>query len=184
MSRLPVRPDRFAAISALLLVALLPAGARASEPWDGPAFAGDPKAMVRAAQAVPGEEGEAVVVLLLEAFYRYDEAGRETFSQRIVYRIVGPGAHESWSAVEERWSPWHQARPELRARVITPDGAVHLLDPAVLTENGEAQEAPDMFEDGRVLRGPLPAVRPGAVVEQEVTVRETAPFFDRGVVRY
>ncbi|HSF39241.1 MAG TPA: DUF3857 domain-containing protein, partial [Thermoanaerobaculia bacterium] len=184
MSRLPVRPDRFAAISALLLVALLPAGARASEPWDGPAFAADPKAMVRAAQAVPGEEGEAVVVLLLEAFYRYDEAGRETFSQRIVYRIVAPGAHESWSAVEERWSPWHQARPELHARVITPDGAVHLLDPAVLTENGEAQEAPDMFEDGRVLRGPLPAVRPGAVVEQEVTVRETAPFFDRGVVRY
>ena len=184
MSRLPVRPDRFAAISALLLVALLPAGARASEPWDGPAFAGDPKAMVRAAQAVPGEEGEAVVVLLLEANYRYDEAGRETFTQRIVYRIVAPGAHESWSAVEERWSPWHQSRPELHARVITPDGAVHLLDPAVLTENGEAQEAPDMFEDGRVLRGPLPAVRPGAVVEQEVTVRETAPFFDRGVVRY
>ena len=30
-----------------------------------------------------------------------------------------------------------------------------------------------MFEDGRVLRAPLPATGPGAVVEQEVTVRET-----------
>src|SRR5260370_19060425 len=39
-----------------------------------------------------------------------------------------------------------------------------------------------MFGDGRVLRGPLPATGPGAVVEQEVTVRDTAPFFDSGVV--
>ena len=40
-----------------------------------------------------------------------------------------------------------------------------------------------MFEDGRVLRAPLPAIRPGAVVEQQVTVRDTSPFFDGGVVR-
>lgn len=185
MSRPSRRSDRFAVLSSLLLAAaLLPAASRAAEPWEGRAFAADPAAVLRAAQAVPGTEGEAVVVLFLDASYSYDSAGRETFSQRIVYRIVGQGAHESWSAVEERWSPWHQARPELRARVITPDGAVHLLDPAVLSENGEAQEAPDMFEDGRVLRGPLPAVRPGAVVEQEVKIRDTAPFFDRGVVRY
>src|SRR5260370_16140275 len=39
-----------------------------------------------------------------------------------------------------------------------------------------------MFGDGRVLRGPLPATGPGAVVEQEVTVRDTAPFFDAGIV--
>ncbi|HEV3076807.1 MAG TPA: DUF3857 domain-containing protein, partial [Thermoanaerobaculia bacterium] len=41
---------------------------------------------------------------------------------------------------------------------------------------------PDMFGDGRVLRGPLPATGPGVVVEQEVTVRDTAPFFDSGIV--
>jgi tetratricopeptide (TPR) repeat protein len=41
-----------------------------------------------------------------------------------------------------------------------------------------------MFEDGRVLRAPLPATGAGAVVEELVTVRETAPFFDGGTVDY
>src|SRR5260370_20252757 len=39
-----------------------------------------------------------------------------------------------------------------------------------------------MFGEGGGLRGPLPATGPGAGVEQEVTVRDTAPFFDSGVV--
>ncbi len=139
--------------------------------------------MARAAARIQGEEGDDVVVLLMEASYSFDEAGRETYSQRLVYRILTAGAHESWSTVEEGWEPWHQARPEIRARVITPDGAEHLLDPATIAENSATRDAADMFEDGRVLRAPLPATRAGAVVEQQVTVRDTAPFFDGGVVR-
>jgi Domain of Unknown Function with PDB structure (DUF3857)/Transglutaminase-like superfamily len=168
-----------------LAVALLPAGlaAPAPEPWNAPAFSADPATLVRVASAVPGGQGEGVAVLLLESTYRYDEAGRETFIQRIVYRILSAAAHPSWSAVEERWSPWHQVRPEIRARVLTPDGAEHGLDPAAITEKASARETPDLFEEGRVLRAPLPAIRPGAVVEQEVTIREKVPFFDRGVVR-
>jgi transglutaminase-like putative cysteine protease/Flp pilus assembly protein TadD len=125
-----------------------------------------------------------VVVLLSEASYSFDAAGRETYTQRLVYKILTAGAHESWSTVEEGWAPWHQSRPEIRARVITPDGAEHLIDPATLTENAETSDSPDMFEDGRVLRAPLPATRPGAVVEQQVTVRDQSPFFDGGVVRF
>jgi len=192
MSRTPRR--RFPALASCLLLAgfLLPwnghaappPAARAAEPWDAAPFTADPAAIASAAAKVQGENGEEVVVLLAEASYSYDEAGRETYVQRLVYRILTPGAHESWSTVEEGWSPWHQARPEIRARVITPDGAEHALDPATVAENGRAPGAPDMFEDGRVLRGPLPATRPGAVVEQQVTVRDTAPFFDAGIVRF
>ena len=40
----------------------------------------------RAAAKVEGEEGDDVVVLLMEASYSFDEAGRETYSQRLVYR--------------------------------------------------------------------------------------------------
>lgn len=186
MFRNPFGPRKRLVLLLLLAAALLPhaLGARPAEPWEGPAFTADPGALLQAAAAVEGDEGESVVILLLDATYSFDAAGRETFTQRMVYRFLKAGAHESWSAVEESWAPWHQARPEVRARVITPDGAVHHLDPAVLTENATAQEAPDMFEDGRVLRGPLPATRPGAVVEQEMTVRDTAPFFAGGVVRY
>ena len=176
-----------AVLSSLLLLCFLtshPASPESTEPWDGAAFTAEPAAIARAAAKVEGEAGDDVVVLLAEASYSYDEAGRETFVQRFVYLIRTPGAHESWSTVQEAWAPWHQARPEVRARVITPDGAEHHLDPATITENAIAEEAPDMFEDGRVLRAPLPATRPGAVVEQQVTLRDTAPFFDGGVVRF
>ena len=166
-----------------LALASLPLLAGPAAPWEGAAFTGDPAAVARAAARIQGEEGDDVVVLLMEASYSFDEAGRETYSQRLVYRILTAGAHESWSTVEEGWEPWHQARPEIRARVITPDGAEHLLDPATIAENSATRDAPDMFEDGRILRAPLPATRVGAVVEQQVIVRDTAPFFDGGVMR-
>jgi len=157
--------------------------AAAAEPWDGPAFAATPADIVRASAGVTtGAEG--VTVLLSETRYAYDAAGRETYTQRLVYKIGSATAHESWSAVEEAWSPWRQETPRLRARVITPDGAEHLLDPATIAENGEAATSPDMFEDGRVLRAPLPAICPGAVVEQEVVVREKNPFWAAGVAHY
>lgn len=187
---MPVKlhPRRSFAVKSMLLLAplalaSLPLLAATAEPWEGKAFTGDPAAIARAAARVRGEEGDDVVVLLMEASYSFDEAGRETYSQRLVYRILTAGAHESWSTVEEGWEPWHQARPEIRARVITPDGAEHPLDPATIAENSATRDAADMFEDGRILRAPLPATRVGAVVEQQVTVRDTAPFFDGGVTR-
>src|SRR6185436_917064 len=96
-----------------------------------------------------GSEG-GVEVLLSEARYEYDDAGREVYTYRLLYRITDASADESWSSIEEHWSPWHQERPRLRARVITPDGTVHMLDPATIAENGEAAESSDMYEDGRV----------------------------------
>jgi tetratricopeptide (TPR) repeat protein len=176
--RLPL----FFVLSAVLpLLAGIPAQARTGEPWDAPAFSAEPAALLRAAAAVEAGEG-GVAVLLAETRYEYDEAGRETYTYRLVYRIASASAHDSWSAIEEGWSPWHQEKPSLRARVITPDGAVHSLDPSTIAENGEAAQSPDMFEDDRVLRAPLPATGAGAVVEQEVVVHETAPFFAGGVL--
>ena len=94
---------------------------RAAEPWEGPAFTAAPEAVARAATAIPtGAEG--VTVLLSETLYVYDAAGRETYTQRLVYKIGSASVHESWSAVEEAWSPWRQETPRLQARVITPDG--------------------------------------------------------------
>ncbi len=160
-----------------------PPAAAIADPWEAAAFTADPGAIALAAAKVKAEEDDDVVVLLMEVGYSLDEAGRETYTQHLVYRIQSSNAHESWSTVEESWEPWHQARPEIRARVITPDGAEHTLDPSTVTESSTAHDSPDMFDDGRVLRAPLPATRPGAVVEQQVTVRDTAPFFEGGVVR-
>jgi tetratricopeptide (TPR) repeat protein/transglutaminase-like putative cysteine protease len=160
------------------------AAASAAGPWEGAAFAADPAALAKAAGGVTGEEDDSVVVLLADADYSFDAAGRETYVNRVVYKILSGSFDESWAAVEESWEPWHQARPEIRARVVTADGASHPLDESILSESAAAGLTPDMFEDGKVLRGPLPAVKPGAVVEVVVTIRDTAPFFDAGTVRF
>jgi transglutaminase-like putative cysteine protease/predicted Zn-dependent protease len=178
------------AFPAALVFALLtaPSARAAGEPWDGPAFAADPAALAHAASALPdsGSTG-GIDVILLETVYSFDDAGRQTYSQRMIYRFTDGSAHESWSALEQSWAPWHQEKPVLRARVVAADGngvTEHRLDPATITENAESQSSPDMFEDGRVLRAPLPATGAGSVVEEEVTVRETAPFFEGGTVDF
>lgn len=182
MRTLPLRAPS-AVVGVLGILGVLSARpAFAAEPWDGPAFSADPAVMARAAAALGSDGDGGIDVLLLETVRSLDETGRESYTQRFVYRFTEGQAHESWSAVEHSWSPWHQERPRLRARVITPDGAEHLLDPSTIAENGEAAGSADMFEDDRVLRAPLPATGPGAIVEQEVTVRETSPFFAGGTV--
>src|SRR5262245_58879172 len=172
----------------LVLLAMLAgrplAGAEpaAPAPWEAGAFVADAAAMIQAASQIDAGSGEGgVIVLLSETRFSYEEDGRATRVRRAVYRLLNSSADAEWSEINEPWSPWYQERPQLRARVITPDGAEHALDPATVTEASVAQE-PELFEDRRILRAPLPAAGPGAIVEREVTVRDTAPFFDRGTV--
>jgi len=151
-------------------------------PWEAEALAADPAAVLQAASLIASGSGKGgATILFSETRMRFAEDGRETKVSRMVYRIENAQANDSWSAIDAHWSPWHQERPQMRARVITPDGAVHSLDPATITEAGAAPE-PSLFEDDRILRAPLPAAGPGAVVEQEITLRDTAPFFAGGTV--
>lgn len=170
---------------ALALAAVLPLPARAAPPpapWDGPALLGDPAAILAAAQKLEPPRGADVDVLLEEGTYELDARGAATFSYRVVFRPLGDEAARDWARVAAPWSPWYQARPEVSARVITPDGVSHLLDPATLAESAAREDERELFSDRRVLAGPLPAVRAGAVVEEVVTVRDQGPFFDAGNV--
>lgn len=186
------RPRRLSLLALLTLLALAPAAGAlpgappasqaAPAPWDGAPFAADPAAIARAAERA-GDAASPAVVLLAEARVSFDDAGRSITVRRLVYRIQSAQAGESWSQIEEVWSPWHQARPQIRARVVTPDGAPHPLAAAALVESPVRDEDDRIFGDQRVLRAPLPAAGPGAVVEQEVTIEDTAPFFDRGTAR-
>lgn len=184
----PRAPSSARAAAALLAAALATGaspGAAAppppAPPWDGPAFEADPRAMLDAADALPPAGRAGVDVLLEEADYAFDARGAATLTYRIVYRPLTPEAVQSWARVERAWSPWHEARPEIRARVITPRGDAHALDPATLAEQGTRPEGGPQGER-RVLAGPLPGVRPGAIVEEQAIVRETAPGFDAGDV--
>lgn len=172
---------------ALALTLAAPALAAKPAPWDGAPFAAPAAEVARAAQALPppaGEEGSDVDFLLEESTFSFDAAGRQTMTFRQVVKLLSPGAVESWR-VEVPWSPWYQQRPEVRVRVVTPDGAEHALDPKTLVEGGadDEDDQEQTFSDARALRGPLPALKVGAVVEQVVVVREGDSLFQLGESR-
>src|SRR5262249_34144033 len=121
-------------------------------------------------------------VLLNETEVSFDEAGKQVRKQRLVYRVEDQQGVSNWSEVSGRWEAWHQSRPEIRARVISGDGSEHWLDANTLNDFPVRQDAPEVYSDDRKYGGPLPAVAPGAIVEQEVLIRDTAPLAAAGIV--
>jgi tetratricopeptide (TPR) repeat protein len=165
-------------LAALLLATSL----YGAEPWDVP-FAGDVRAIVKAARDVSVPDDQAIVILLEQHRYVIDESGRTAFTIRKVYRILKEDDIEDWSSIEQGYQPWHESKPELRARVITEDGMVHWLDPKTIGDSPATEYDASIFSDRRVARAPLPAIRVGAVIEYEIAVRETSPLLDAGEVR-
>ena len=180
----PVRP----LLAVLLFLPLLFAGsAGAAELADLPPFSVAPTDLLAAAEEPPGAlgkpaPGDGVEVLLYESSFTFDREGRRTFRRRLIYRPLTASGAEAWDEVSAEYSPWHQERPLLRARVVTPAGAVHELDPATISEVSLESELPDVYQDRRRLVAPLPAHQPGSVVEELIEVVDSAPLFAAGSV--
>ncbi|MCB9680545.1 MAG: DUF3857 and transglutaminase domain-containing protein [Alphaproteobacteria bacterium] len=164
----------------VLLALFLPAIAGAADWSEASAFEAPVADML--ADGVQASEGSdnAVEVLLAETTIRIDAQGRETRSERLVYVVRQPDRATAWSATEAYWAPWHQDRPEIEVRVISPRGDVAWLDGSTLTEAGTHNGDPTMFADSKVLRGPLPHVVAGSLVEEVITIREHRPFTSAG----
>lgn len=154
----------------------------AQKPWDQPAFTADPLALYQAAADESVSDGSAILVLLDERRYYFDTLGRKKFTYKLVYRVLRESPPEAWSVIDATWEPWHQERPILRARVVTPDGKEYPLDPNTVAESGLETNQPGIFSDRKIVRAPLPAIGAGVVVEQEIVISETAPVFDQGTV--
>lgn len=172
---------RALALSLCLASLSFSAALSAAEVWDGAPFASDPKALLAAAEAVKPEKPDAgVIVLLDETIVRFEADGRSTRVDRLIFRVLDESAVEGWATIETSWQPWYHEHPRVDARVVTADGAVHRLDPKSFGA-GDAEDDPDMFSDTRILSGPIPAVAPGAVVEQTITYRDKNPLRDTGL---
>ncbi len=173
--------------SAKLALALFLAGAvgtAGAAPWDGAPFTSDPKALLEAASAVPAPADAAAIILARESRYVFEEDGKVLHTGRLVYRVLTQAGVAEWASIEVPWAPWHNERPELRARVVTTDGAVHLLDPATIADSSVEGDSAEIYSDRRIVRAPLPAVAPGAVIEYTLSSAESAPIFDKGTVTY
>jgi hypothetical protein len=99
----------------------------------------------------------------------------------MMYRIVDEAGVESMGQVERQWSPWYEERPTIEARVVTPDGTVHLLDKSAISDAAARVSSADIFSDDRIIRAPLPAVAIGSVVEYVVTTNSNSPLPDAGM---
>lgn len=163
--------------------ATLLALALALAPWDSQPLQANAEDVARAAAALPAPAGATVDVLLQESTYVFDEHRRCTSTYRLVYRPLTREAAERWSQVQQMWTAGTEERPEIRARVISRRGEVHVLDPATLSDAGADAPQDKFFTDRHVLRGPLPATEAGAVVEQVITLRESALPFEGGIAR-
>ena len=175
---------RFAPYTLVLLFTMAAAGVNAQQPelWKAPHFSVEPKALYEAASAVHAQDGAIVSILARDDRYTFDDAGREVHVGRFVYKVLNEKGAEAWDYMSVAWEPWHQARPEIKARVITPDFVEHVLDPKSITEEPARGGDYKTYSDGKTLKAPFPAIAPGVVVEEEYTERETEPFFGPGRV--
>jgi len=151
-------------------------------PWEGEAFNTPAAEMLRAALALPQEGDDEVDLLYWESEFQVEEGGRLSRRSRRVYRVLKASALEEWARVSVPWAPWFEARPEVRARVITAEGGEHWLDAKNLDEAPAQDASALIFTDDRVLQAPLPGVGVGSIVELEITATDDTSFFAAGRV--
>jgi len=142
--------------------------ASASAPWDGRFFEAPAREVLEAARGVKVAEGAAVVVLFEERRVSFEADGRVHRRYRRAYQVLAEAAVRDWSETEAEWDAWHEDKPSLRARVITKEGRVHVLDPRTIEVGAGDDRDQVVYSDSRTLRAPLPAVAVGAVVEEEI----------------
>ncbi|MCK6545950.1 DUF3857 domain-containing protein [Myxococcota bacterium] len=129
------------------------------------------------AAATSDEPG--VTILRDAGHFVFERDGRLTSTWTQVARIETEAGAESWTSLSVQWAPWYEERPELRARVTTPDGRVLELDPKTI-DDAPASDGDSMYQDRRVVRAPIPGVRVGAIVESSFVHREKRPYFEGG----
>lgn len=152
----------------------------AKAPWDRKPFTASSAEILAAANDRPFPKYETTEILLREGAYRFDEEGRLTRRTRRVFRVASEEAARAMAMLKTVWSPWHEKKPAVRARVIRRDGSVFQLDPKTIAESFVQHGDSTVLGDQRMLYAPLPAIGAGAVVEQEITWTESQPFFSAG----
>jgi tetratricopeptide (TPR) repeat protein len=172
----------FNAILLFLLAASQCHAADSTQSWSFPHFSDDAAGLYRAAAAVSSPPGSQILVLEDENSFRFDADGRCVHTKYILYKFLAQDVSGGWNAMGLGWEPWHEDRPAVRIRVITPDFAVHPLDPKSITDSPAVDDDPDVYGDARVIRAPLPAIEIGSLVEEEDMWTDTKPAFDAGVV--
>ena len=155
----------------------------AGDAWDSPPFSLTPAVLSSAAMSIPAPAGSDYIILLDESKYIIAEDGSYTHSSYRIFRILTSAGAKSWTTVQSSWRIWIEEKPQIQARVITPDGIAHMLDPKTIDEAPMDDEQPDIFTDLRIVRAPYPAIDAGSIVEEEVVVKGKKSLLSNGFVQ-
>ncbi|MBV9266618.1 MAG: DUF3857 domain-containing protein, partial [Acidobacteriaceae bacterium] len=140
---------------------------------DARAFSLPAKQLADNAAAESADVKFPAIVLLDDEHWTFHADNSIERKQHVIYRVLTTDAVQSWASVQERWEPWHQERPAIRARVVSPDGSEHDLDEKTVVDAPAGSNAPQTYSDLRLVQSPLPAIEVGSVVETEITTRFT-----------
>ena len=165
-----------------LLACSLHAQSNSAAPWNAPAFSSDPKELIAAAAGIKPKQYAKVTIFTEEQRKVFNADGKYTTTSRTVYRVETKEAFGRWGTVKANWSPWRGTRPQIRARVIEPNGTVVTLDPKILSEAPMHDQRPELYEDVRSYSGPLPGVEIGSIVETEEVWADASPQIGHGGV--
>jgi tetratricopeptide (TPR) repeat protein len=135
----------------------------------------------RVGTGVAHSQATDITVFTDEEACVFDERGGSTRTYYLIYKVMTQKGADGWDNISMDWEPWHEVRPMMRARVVTPDHQPHELDPKTISDAPLKDSDSTLYSDARQTRAPLPAIAIGSVVEQEIVVRETAPLFHAGV---
>jgi tetratricopeptide (TPR) repeat protein/transglutaminase-like putative cysteine protease len=150
-------------------------------PIAGPAMSASPVEIQTAAAKIQAEPFTEATVFFERDSFSFDAAGRMTYRHTMILRMETQEGVKNWSEIRVGWSPWHQEIPEIRARVIAPDGKVSTLDPNTITDGPAREDGEDTYTDARVRKVPLPSAAAGSIVEQETVSRDKEPLFTGGI---
>jgi transglutaminase-like putative cysteine protease/tetratricopeptide (TPR) repeat protein len=163
---------------------LLGTGIAAAQPapaaLDKPPFSATAAELLAVAKTAGATAEWPVVVLRDDDELNLDTNGRAHQRWRRVFVITSQAGVDDWGTWGAQWSPFYQDKPTVRARVIEPDGTVVELDPKLVVDAPVSQRSATVFSDRRTLEAPLPRLRIGAVVEEEMILDDRAPALAAG----
>ena len=152
-----------------------------SLPVEPQRFAADPSALLNASRSYAPVKDANQDTLYARRFVRIEKDGRRTHKYYSVLRYLTHTAIQDQGIISENWSPWLEARPQIRLRVISPTGEIIPMPQESIVDSRVGRTSTNVFTDDRVLEAPIPGLQPGCLVEYETTRVEKQTFCDAGV---
>ncbi|MCP4137966.1 MAG: DUF3857 domain-containing protein [bacterium] len=136
--------------------------------------------LLPAAGFAAGDKDYPVEILLEEGKFFYNKKGIRRYIFKRKYRVLTQKGVNEWNYVNASWHSWYQKKPEIKVKVTSPKGTVRYLDPKTLGEVAARQKSRLIYTDTRTIRGPMPAIEIGSIVEETYIQQDTIAFFKAG----